>query len=303
MRKAFSYVRFSSGEQKLGASKERQLERAREYAKWKEWDLDERSFQDLGVSAYSGANVKTGALGAFLDAVKKRKVPKGSVLLVEAMDRVSRQNPWDAIEVIQALVNNGVEVITLDDEREYNQETLRDTKKSLLTRLVGKLELAFDESERKSYRVGDAWRRLKEDARANKTPITKRCPMWLEVKDGKFVPIPERVKTVEKIFALRLRGFGKRLIAEKLNQEKVPTFNTKVKSWGSSYVHKILRNRAVVGEYQPYKRSKDGKREVQGDPIDNFYPAIIPLGQFQQAQEELVKCRLSNKAVEEKPSV
>jgi DNA invertase Pin-like site-specific DNA recombinase len=294
MKKAFSYVRFSSGEQKLGASKERQLERARDYAKRKKWDLEERSFQDLGVSAYSGANVKTGALGAFLDAVKKRKVPRGSVLLVEAMDRVSRQNPWDAMEVIQALVNNGVEVITLDDEREYNQETLRDTKSSLLTRLVGKLELAFDESERKSYRVGDAWHRLKEDARANKTPITKRCPMWLEVRDGQFFPIPERVKIVEKIFSLRLHGFGKRLIAEKLNQEKVPTFNPKVKSWGSSYVHKILRNRAVVGEYQPYKRSKDGKRETQGDPIENFYPVIIPLGQFQQAQDELVKCRLSS---------
>jgi hypothetical protein len=45
----------------------------------------------------------------------------------------------------------------------------------------------------------------------------------------------------------------------------------------------MLRNRATIGEHQP-KRIRNGKRIPEGDPISNFYPAVIEEGLFLAAQ-------------------
>src|ERR1700676_566121 len=68
-------------------------------------------------------------------------------------------------------------------------------------------------------------------------------------------------------------GLGKRLIARRLNQEKVPTFG-KASCWGQSYVQKILFNRATLGEYQPHK-IQSGRRQPEGQLRLDFYPAVI----------------------------
>jgi hypothetical protein len=43
----------------------------------------------------------------------------------------------------------------------------------------------------------------------------------------------------------------------------------------------MLRNRATIGEHQP-KRIQNGKRVPYGDPISNFYPAVIEESLFLQ---------------------
>ena len=52
--------------------------------------------RDEGLSAFHQKHVTKGALGTFLAAVEAGKVPPGSVLIVEALDRLSRANPMDA---------------------------------------------------------------------------------------------------------------------------------------------------------------------------------------------------------------
>jgi DNA invertase Pin-like site-specific DNA recombinase len=60
--KAYSYVRFSTPDQAKGDSYRRQTEAASEYAHANNLELDtELTFTDLGVSAFRGANAKTGA--------------------------------------------------------------------------------------------------------------------------------------------------------------------------------------------------------------------------------------------------
>src|SRR5580693_3764849 len=94
---AYSYVRMSSPEQLKGHSRRRQVQITRDLATKYNLDLaDENELQDLGVSAYRGANVREGALGRFLEAVKGNQVPKGSYLLLESLDRFSRQKPLEA---------------------------------------------------------------------------------------------------------------------------------------------------------------------------------------------------------------
>ena len=89
--KAYSYLRFSTPEQSKGDSKRRQIEGAEEYAKANGLVLDEK-LRDEGISAYSGANRDKGALGGFLKKVEKGLIPTGSVLIVESLDRLSREN-------------------------------------------------------------------------------------------------------------------------------------------------------------------------------------------------------------------
>lgn len=64
--KAYSYLRFSTPEQAAGDSRRRQTELAEKFAKAHDLALDDQlTFHDLGVSAFSGANL-AGQLGAFL---------------------------------------------------------------------------------------------------------------------------------------------------------------------------------------------------------------------------------------------
>jgi hypothetical protein len=101
--RAFSYMRFSTLEQGKGDSLNRQTMMAREWADKHGVPLDaELNLTDKGVSAYRGANAETGALGAFLDTVKAGAIPRGSWLLVESLDRISRQVVRKAARTIAA---------------------------------------------------------------------------------------------------------------------------------------------------------------------------------------------------------
>jgi DNA invertase Pin-like site-specific DNA recombinase len=119
MAKAYSYVRISTDAQLKGDGVRRQLDRSREYAAAHGLDLDENSPRDIGVSAYRGANVSSGNLGTFLDAVRVGKVERGSYLLVESLDRLSREQPLKSFSLFSDLISSGIIVVTLIDERVY----------------------------------------------------------------------------------------------------------------------------------------------------------------------------------------
>jgi DNA invertase Pin-like site-specific DNA recombinase len=100
MPRAYSYIRMSSPEQARGDSLRRQVERSEQFAAQHGLVLDkEFRLSDIGKSAYSGENLKTGALGRFLVAVRAGKIERGSLLIVESLDRLSRQKVIAALSV------------------------------------------------------------------------------------------------------------------------------------------------------------------------------------------------------------
>ena len=74
--------------------------------------LDE-SLRDLGVSAYRGTNRAVGALRSFLDLVENGQVERGSYLIVESLDRLSREAVLDAAARLLDLIRAGIVVVTL----------------------------------------------------------------------------------------------------------------------------------------------------------------------------------------------
>lgn len=292
MPRAYSYIRFSTPEQASGDSTRRQTTDAQAWAARKGVELDkELTFRDLGRSGFRGANFHEGALGAFFDAVEAGIVEKGSYLVIEALDRFSRENPMAAADRLFRLVRRGITLVTTDDGQEYSAERLSGTDPSAMLLLVVKMTQAHLESVRKSELVGKAWRQKRELARTERKPLTPRCPGWLELRDGQFVERPERVAIVRRIFRETIEGAGRREVVRRLNVEGVPTFkggeNRKREStgWQTSSVAKIIQSRAVLGEYQPHTGThKARNRRPDGDPIRDFYPAIIDEETFWRAQ-------------------
>ena len=115
--RAYSYIRMSTAAQLQGDSLRRQTQLSEQYATQHGLDLDDDlKLHDIGVSAFDGSNVAKGELGAFLDAVKKGKVAKGSMLLMELfLDRLSRGDLQSSITLMMDLLNSGITIVTLSD--------------------------------------------------------------------------------------------------------------------------------------------------------------------------------------------
>lgn len=278
--RAYSYIRFSSPEQLKGASLQRQLDATKAYCEKHQLTLDKSlSMRDLGVSGFNGKNAETGELRTFLDAVDEGKVPPGSVLIVERLDRLSRDKIRPALTLFLRLIEAGVEVVTLQPEpRRFNEESANDIAAILIA--IIEMSRAHGESQAKSERMADVWARKKRNA--SQKLVTKQVPAWLEVRDGEICVKEAEAETVREIFRLCADGMGQRAITKHLNEEGVPNISGG-DSWGWSYIAKILKSRAVIGEYQP-GTTRDGKHSTEGKPVPNYFPAIVDEALFFRAQ-------------------
>ncbi|MEX1195745.1 MAG: recombinase family protein, partial [Dehalococcoidia bacterium] len=274
---AYSYIRFSTPEQAEGDSLRRQTEAARAYTE--QHGLEFVELIDPGVSAFRGKNRDVGALRRFLDLVESGDVPRGSRLIVESLDRLSRQDVNEALTGFLNLTNAGIVIVTLSDGQEYSKDQLGSQWTQFVI-AISVMARANEESQLKSKRVGDAWARKRDEATTSGKVLTAKCPGWLRVVDGKFEPIPERVAAIRRMFSLALDGHGKDYIVRQFNAEGLQRFSdgigrpTTRKGWGVSYVAHTLKNEAVIGIYQPHRRI-DGKRVPVGEPIPDYYPCIL----------------------------
>jgi len=282
---AYSYLRFSTPDQMKGDSFRRQSELAQEYADKHDLELDtELIFHDLGKSAFRGANAVDGALGKFIEAVDAGTVPKGSVLLVENLDRLSRDKIMPALNRFSDLLSKGIIVVTLADGKSYDADSLNNLPDLMLSLLV--MARAHEESEMKSKRGKAAWKNKRKRA-AEGQILTAQCPAWLQVKNGKFVVLPERAAVIKRIYDMALQGHGSMGITSKLNETKTPTFG-KSKSWHHSYVRKILSTSAVIGIFQPAHEVFVGgkrKQEADGEPIEGYFPPVIDKAMFYRVKK------------------
>jgi DNA invertase Pin-like site-specific DNA recombinase len=287
--RAYSYLRMSTDLQLKGDSRRRQLELSTAYADENDLDLvDGAQLEDIGISAFKGANVKEGALGSFLEAVKTQKVKPGSYLLVESLDRLSRQEVRKSLSIFLGIIDAGINIVTLADKRVYTAAKTEEIE--LITSLVI-MSRAHEESRIKSQRVGAAW--ANKRANAAKRPLTATCPAWLKLSEDreKYEIVEEKAEVVRSIFKDTVSGIGNYSITRRLNQQRVPHFG-KSNGWHGSYVAKILNNRAVIGEFQPHKLV-DGKRQPVGEPIKGYFPAVIDEQLFHRAEASRIE-RLSH---------
>lgn len=304
---AYSYLRFSSPEQAKGDSFRRQFELASRYATANNLNLDESlSFHDLGVSAYRGANSETGQLGSLLEAVKTKLIPPGAVILVESLDRISRQSARKALRIIESIVELGVSIVTLADGREYTLESLDSDPLNLLMAILTFIR-ANEESNLKSQRISAAWEAKRK--RAPSALITSCCPGWMHISPDKtsFVLIEQRVRIIKLIFNLAASGGTFCGIARTLNTQEFPPLRSRGvpgKFWTTSSVKMILESETVCGTLTPFTcRYADGKRSrTRLAPIRNYYPRIISQELFDTVQRTIAHRRSKTRGGPKRPT-
>ncbi|MER2218893.1 recombinase family protein [Methylobacterium brachiatum] len=285
-RLAFSYVRMSTEKQIKGDSLRRQLEWGRQYAAANDLLLDD-SLRDIGVSAWKGNNRKRGALGEFLRMVEFGEIPRGSYLLVESLDRLSRTQVMDALEVFTGILRSGISIVTMGPpEQIYTWEGINGDFGQLIITLTV-MARAHEESQRKSERIRAAFatkRKLSQNGvRTNSSP-----PKWItatQIAKGEFTySLNERAPLIEWIFQKSAEGIGFDRIAKELNAKGEPTLKLSAGGWFFTSVANIVLNRAAIGEYQPHE-AVDGKRVPRGDAIPDYYPKVVTAELFLRAQK------------------
>jgi DNA invertase Pin-like site-specific DNA recombinase len=283
--KAYSYSRFSSDAQRDNTSIHRQQSLAEKWCEEHNIPLSTEMFKDEAVSGFSGANVETGALAKFIALVRAGDIEKGSYLILENLDRLTRLDAWQASSLLQDLVKLGIVVITLRPEMRFDHSsTVIDLLQAILH-----MDNAHKESARKSDIGKGKWAERFKDARESGKHIGSRVSNWLTLDkiSGEY-HLNEHIFAVGRIFELCLDGLGSTTISQKLNAEGYRTFN-KGARWGTTAVLSILQNRAVVGELTP----KDG-----GEPIPNYFQSVIDEDTFRAAQG-IIKARKTGKVTKQ----
>lgn len=283
--RAYSYLRISTDIQKAGDGVRRQLDESRAYAEAHGYELVE-TIQDIGVSGFRGKNSTEGAFAGFLDAIEAGQVLPGSVLIIESLDRLSRDGATRAFSQFAGILSKGVKIVTLLDRQEYTEGSVNSNPGQLFTSL-GVMIRANEESSTKSRRLQAAWEQKRSKIHSKK--LTSRIPAWLKflADSESFEVIESSAVTVRAIFDLCIAGVGTYSITRLLNEDKVrypPISQTD--RWNKSYVMKILNNRAVLGEFQP-KKNIDGQRVNVGGVIKDYYPEIVTEENFLLAQKAL----------------
>ena len=280
---AYSYIRFSSAQQAKGSSLRRQTEATERYCKFNHLELDTSlTLRDLGVSGFRGKNISNGALGVFLEAVKTGRVKKGSVLIVENLDRLTRADVLTAQELFIGILRSGIEIVTLMDSRRYSAASVTANPAELMVS-ISVMARAHEESQTKSIRSKDSWQRRLAKAKEGKDVLTTRCPDWLRwnPETKKFEFIPERVAIMKRIHKGVLEGVGGSRMAILLNREKLKWKGKPFNYW---LIRNLTSSRSLIGEAVI-------KNE---NPIANYYPAVITSEQFFGLQNIINKRTRSN---------
>lgn len=238
-RTAVSYARWSSGRQSLGSSSARQTRIATEYAARAGMQLD-YSIVDDGISAFSGGNLEAG-LGKFLERLRSGEISPDIVLLIENMDRFSRMDPMDALPAFLSVLKTGLTIVTLQDEMIHSEARYRENSMLLIPSLVA-MQLAHDESRKKSTRLKASWDdRVRKLQRGERIAISK-VPFWI---DRETQQLGSRSEDASEIFRLAAAGHGASAITRLINERGIPS--SRGGTWGKSMVQDVLKSKEAFG--------------------------------------------------------
>jgi DNA invertase Pin-like site-specific DNA recombinase len=254
MTSVYSYERVSLPQQALGRGLGRQSDAALAWASSRGLSLDSRlQLSDAGRSASKGEHLTKGALGRFLQLAQAGQLGDAPILLVEAIDRLSRQEPLDAIEtILTGLVGSGVRIVTLEDGAEYSRETLRSDPTKLLV-LVVKMQAAYEYSARLGMRMRDSWSGVRDKIRNGIVSRPRQfCPFWCDWSPEHGYRHNAHATTVRQALEM-LQDRGSYAAARDLNQQGLLMANGK--PWTHSIIRRLAANPAVYGAVQLHTRA------------------------------------------------
>lgn len=288
MAKAYAYIRYSRIEQLGGDSENRQFNALERFTATTGVAVDEVIY-DRGKSAFRGDNARSGNFKEILERIAKRTIRKDDFLVVESIDRITRQRVLDGVELLQSILKQGIKIYTTSDEKIYSySEPSRDFETLVMIALIA--QRANEESETKSKRLKASWNKRREKAQSGEVIIKSGSgvPFGLRVVENRFEIVEEERQEIEKLFKLLLE-MGVNTAIAKLNE-------TSLKRWNNGTLNKILRAKTVIGCMPICKvehNSETGKsRKIVTGFIENYYPKLIETSLFYRAIDAMEKRKI-----------
>ncbi|EMC8460717.1 recombinase family protein [Vibrio alginolyticus] len=271
--KAYLYIRFSSKKQELGDSIRRQEEAAKRWCHLNNVELSDLTFEDLGVSAFKEGG-KRPALADLIETIRMGKIERGSYVLFENTDRLTRRGYDHANELVKEIVNLGVKLVLVS--------TGQVVEKSNIVNLAPMLPLLLDadrayaESERKSRLI-----RASRQIRRDNESLTGKLPFWLIRKDGKILLDSEKADTVRLIVELKKSGKSNQSTARFLNDQNIKSATGG--KWNASAIRMVCSNHAIYGAKAYF--ITDSSRKMNLDKVvEDKLPAIVTKADFDAVQ-------------------
>ncbi|MDD9156280.1 recombinase family protein [Aliivibrio sp. S4TY2] len=284
---AYIYSRVSKEAQVNGDGLRRQIDNAFRFIDSKNRELMEKGLPtyvvadelitDRGLSAYKGYNTAAnGGLGAFLEAAKRGEVKRGSLLVVEAVDRISRMPADESRKTFGLFKEYGIDVAIVKFGVIIKHSESTTLENDLL--ITAAIHLAHMESQQKSNRINDRFEEKRKQEKLGGAKRTTICPLWMKISEDKksFELIPDRARVMRRIIDMKLNGMGCQRIASTLNEEGVPYFNGK--TWSTRIVLKYCKMIQLYGAFQRVRHVRTEhctQKQPWGDVEQNYYPALI----------------------------
>lgn len=294
---AYIYRRYSTDEQGYGAAETlvRQQMACDALIAKHGWTVVGVPLTDKGKSAFKGEHLLPAAeLEKFVAAVNSGEVAKGSVLVAERLDRLSRRPVGEAMAWIHRLTEAGILIALADTGEVFGAE--QDLGSFLQTAI--RAGVSHEESRKKSDATNKS-KRILWDHAENRTGkwanLANRIPTWLERKptlDG-FDIIKDRADVVRMIYQMSADGVGVNTITGHLNTANPPIkpFAQAIKykgqphTWGRSAVRQILTSSNVEGDFRPASGAYKGR------VIVGYYPRIVDADLVARARADLTARR------------
>lgn len=205
-----------------------------------EYSASDLKAVDRGLSAFTGEH-RTAGLGALLEAIQAGQISAGDAIVVEAIDRITREDASSALHCITGIVNAGVKIYTVEDDACYDAHSLQSTS---LYVLVAKIHASHEHSKRLSQRVSAAYENKKRKAKLGDYVNAPNRPFWIDV-NGRL--LPKESEIARKLISLYIDGEGQLALLKSLrmlfgDQPPVPRTTRSVK--------RILTTEALIGYWQ-----------------------------------------------------
>lgn len=239
------------------------------------YSLSTETFKDLGVSAFKGANADVGALGAFLEAVERGTIVEGSILVVENLDRLSRQHFDEGYMLIKRITQAGINVVTLSDNKMYRAGEPLPLGDAFI--MLAGFDRANQESKFKSERVGAAWKSNTAKVVEGKRKRSRKVPAWIRyegdtLESGEFSIIEEKAAVVRELFKRYADGEPTNGIATDLRNRGIPTLSGRGR-WTGPLIYMLIREVTPYGTLQIGEGVKKDRKITE--VVKGYYPPIV----------------------------
>lgn len=281
IRRAYSYIRFSTLGQANGSSERRQIAAAQKWCSANGAVLADDVFADRGRSGFAGEHLNpTGQLTRFISLAEDGVIPRGSFLICENADRLGRLPPRDMFPLLNRINDAGITVVFLMSD---GTSEVVDRGREDVGRLYDDFLRGYRESARKGEMILKAWSDWRDTVRAGAN-LARPCaaPFWLDKVENKYV-VNGKSDIVKLIFDLAEAGYGAVKIYRQLRE-----LGHRPLSGGRNrdglisvpYLQLILSSPIVYGRSDEFDR-------------DDFCPPVISRDQFFRVQAIIAERRKS----------